>query len=97
MSICFLALVFSHSGTPKLLPFFPAGSALLRAHTALSAAAGDPDLAIKAKRCGLFPGTAECMLNTVKQFGMQLFGTALPQRTAYMQGCSSMLLLCSSA
>ena len=33
-----------------------AGLTELRAHTALSSAAGDPDLAVKAKRYGLFEG-----------------------------------------
>jgi hypothetical protein len=34
-----------------------AGLTELRTHTALSSAAGDPDLAVKAKRFGLFPGS----------------------------------------
>ena len=37
-------------------PWCPAGSADLRTHSALSAAAGDPDLVVKARRFGLFPG-----------------------------------------
>lgn len=34
----------------------PAGPSGVVVHTALSCAAGNPELAVKAKQCGLFPG-----------------------------------------